>query len=65
MTTPTREPIIDCDLHQTTRGPKDLYPYLPRVYQERIELFGNGLSQRVGYPNGGDPGQTRRHATTS
>jgi uncharacterized protein len=56
MTTPTREPIIDCDLHQTTRGPKDLFPYLPRVYQERIELFGNGLSQRVGYPNGGDRG---------
>ena len=51
MTTRERAPIIDCDIHQTTRGPKDLFPYLSRAYQERIELFGTGLSQRVGYPN--------------
>lgn len=48
--------IIDCDVHQQTKGPKDLFPYLPRAYQERIEQFGTGLSQRVGYPNGGDHG---------
>ena len=52
----SRQPIIDCDIHQQTRGPQDLYPYLSRAYQERIELFGTGLSQRVGYPNGGDRG---------
>lgn len=56
MTTRITEPIIDCDIHQQTKGPRDLFPYLPRVYQERIELFGTGLSQRVGYPNGGDRG---------
>lgn len=56
MSKQERPPIIDCDIHQTTKGPKDLFPYLPRVYQERIEYFGNGLSQRVGYPNGGDRG---------
>lgn len=50
------QPIIDCDIHQLTRGPQDLFPYLPRAYQERIRLFGTGLSQRVGYPNGGDRG---------
>ena len=50
------QPIIDCDIHQLTRGPQDLLPYLPRAYQERIRLFGTGLSQRVGYPNGGDRG---------
>jgi uncharacterized protein len=48
--------IIDCDLHQRTRSPRDLFPYLSKVYQERIELFDTGLSQRVGYPNGGDRG---------
>jgi uncharacterized protein len=48
--------IIDCDLHQRTRSPRDLFPYLPRAYQERIELYDTGLSQRVGYPNGGDRG---------
>lgn len=51
-----REPFIDCDIHQQTKSPKDLFPYLPKVYQERIELFGTGLSQRTGYPNGGDRG---------
>ena len=50
------EPIVDCDIHQLTRGPEDLFPYLSRAYQERIRLFGSGLSQRVGYPNGGDRG---------
>ncbi|HLI51167.1 MAG TPA: amidohydrolase family protein [Thermomicrobiaceae bacterium] len=50
------EPIIDCDVHQLTKSPKDLFPYLPRAYQERIELFGTGLSQRTGYPNGGNRG---------
>ncbi len=50
------ESIIDSDLHQTTRSQKDLYPYLSRAHQERIDLFGTGLSQRVGYPNGGDRG---------
>lgn len=49
-------PIIDCDIHQRTRGPEDLFPYLPRAYQERIRLHTTGLSQRVGYPNGGDRG---------
>lgn len=50
------EPIIDCDVHQLTKSPKDLFPYLSRAYQERIELFGTGLSQRTGYPNGGNRG---------
>jgi predicted TIM-barrel fold metal-dependent hydrolase len=50
------EPIIDCDIHQTSKGPQDLFPYLPRVYQERIRLYTTGLSQRIGYPNGGDRG---------
>jgi uncharacterized protein len=48
--------FIDCDIHQQTKSPRDLYPYLPKAYQERIDLFGTGLSQRVGYPNGGDRG---------
>lgn len=48
--------FIDCDIHQQTKGPEDLFPYLPKAYRERIELFGTGLSQRVGYPNGGDRG---------
>lgn len=50
------ETIIDCDIHQQTTGPKDLFPYLPKAYQERIQRFGTGLSQRSGYPNGGDRG---------
>ncbi len=50
------ESFIDCDVHQQSKGPKDLMPYLPRAYQERVELFGTGLSQRAGYPNGGDKG---------
>ncbi len=50
------QPIIDCDIHQRTRKPEDLFPYLPRVYQERIKLYTTGLSQRAGYPNGGDRG---------
>ncbi|HVX29147.1 MAG TPA: amidohydrolase family protein, partial [Nitrolancea sp.] len=50
------EPIIDCDIHQRTRKPEDLFPYLPRTYQERIRLYTTGLSQRAGYPNGGDRG---------
>jgi uncharacterized protein len=48
--------IIDCDIHQQTTGPKDLFPYLSKAYQERIRLFGTGLSDRAGYPNGGDRG---------
>lgn len=50
------ETIIDCDIHQRTRSPEDLFPYLSKAYQERIRLFGTGLSQRAGYPNGGDRG---------
>jgi uncharacterized protein len=56
MTAPRMDPIIDCDIHQQTTGPQDLFPYLSKAYQERIRLFGTGLSQRVGYPNGGDRG---------
>ncbi len=56
MPAPRTETIIDCDIHQQTTGPQDLFPYLPKAYQERIRLFGTGLSQRVGYPNGGDRG---------
>lgn len=51
-----RETLIDCDIHQRSKGPQELFPYLPRVYQERIRLHDTGLSQRVGYPNGGDRG---------
>lgn len=50
------ESFIDCDVHQQTKSPRDLFPYLPKAYQERIELFGTGLTQRAGYPNGGDRG---------
>lgn len=56
MPSQSDEWIIDCDIHQQTTGPQDLFPYLPRAYQERIRLYGTGLSQRVGYPNGGDRG---------
>jgi predicted TIM-barrel fold metal-dependent hydrolase len=38
-----RIPIIDCDVHHAMRSPKDLYPYLPRQYQERIADLGLGL----------------------
>ena len=61
--------IIDCDIHQQTNGPEDLFPYLSKAYQERIRLFGTGLSQRVGYPNGGDRaasgGRVARRWTTA
>jgi predicted TIM-barrel fold metal-dependent hydrolase len=50
------ETIIDCDIHQRTNKPEDLFPYLSKAYQERIRLFGTGLSQRAGYANGGDRG---------
>jgi predicted TIM-barrel fold metal-dependent hydrolase len=56
VATHAREPIIDCDIHQRSKGPQELFPYLPLVYQERIRLHDTGLSQRVGYPNGGDRG---------
>jgi len=56
MFSPDGESFIDCDIHQQTKGPKDLFPYLPAAYRERIELFGTGLAGRSGYPNGGDKG---------
>lgn len=47
--------IIDCDVHQRLRSPKDLFPYLPKVYREDIEQFGLRIPG-VGYLNGGDRG---------
>jgi predicted TIM-barrel fold metal-dependent hydrolase len=38
-----RFPIVDCDVHHAFRSPKDLFPYLPRQYRERIEEMGLGL----------------------
>ena len=38
-----RIPIVDCDVHHAFRSPKDLYPYLPRQYRERIDDLGLGL----------------------
>jgi hypothetical protein len=38
-----RLPIVDCDVHHAFRSPKDLFPYLPRQYRERIEEVGLGL----------------------
>src|SRR5262245_29798656 len=32
--------IVDCDIHQSYSSIKDLYPYLPKVYQDVIEDFG-------------------------
>src|SRR5699024_1415789 len=32
--------IVDCDIHQSYRSIKDLYPYLPAVYRDVIEDFG-------------------------
>lgn len=28
--------LIDCDIHHTIGKPDDLYPYLPRLYRERV-----------------------------
>jgi uncharacterized protein len=56
MSVPRRTQFIDCDVHQRTRSPRDLFPYLPKAYRERIDLFGIGLTQRAGYPAGGDRG---------
>lgn len=55
MTVQQRESFIDCDIHQRTVAPKDLYPYLSKAYQERITMFGTGVGGG-GYPNGGDRG---------
>jgi hypothetical protein len=38
-----RMPIVDCDVHHAFRSPKDLFPYLPRQYRERIEELGLGM----------------------
>lgn len=35
--------IIDCDIHHTFQDIKQLFPYLPRKYRERIELWGPSL----------------------
>ena len=34
------EPIIDCDVHQRLKSERDLFPYLPRSYQQDIIEFG-------------------------
>lgn len=36
-------PIIDCDVHHAFRSPKDLLPYLPRQYMERVRDLGLGM----------------------
>jgi predicted TIM-barrel fold metal-dependent hydrolase len=39
---PPRLPIVDTDVHHSYRDKKDLYPYLPPVYQERLADYGIG-----------------------
>jgi predicted TIM-barrel fold metal-dependent hydrolase len=52
------EPIIDCDVHQRLKSERDLFPYLPRSYQQDIIEFGLRLSTTGsgGFLNGGDRG---------
>lgn len=55
---PTRQRIIDCDVHHHTASHKDLYPYLPRQYREQMDDFG-AMAPAVGYTN--MPGKGTRH----
>ena len=47
VATRQRLPIVDCDVHHAFTSPKDLFPYLPRQYQERIG------DQGLALPNNG------------
>lgn len=50
--------IVDCDVHPTlTKGIAQLYPYMPRAWQERFlrkraAQAGGGLTVRFAHPNG-------------
>lgn len=45
--------VIDCDVHQRLKSPKDLYPYLSDAVQRDIDHWGLRLPAN-GYRNGGD-----------
>ncbi len=45
-----RTRIIDCDVHHNTTGHQDLYPYLPRRFQEHMADFG-AMAPGLGYTN--------------
>ncbi len=49
--------IVDCDVHHTFKSIKELYPYFPSVYRERLEEFGVSQGGGPGYLNGGYRGR--------
>lgn len=49
--------VIDCDIHHTFKDIKQLFPYLPRKYRERIELWGSNFGGGPGTMNGGSVGK--------
>jgi predicted TIM-barrel fold metal-dependent hydrolase len=53
----SKTPIIDCDIHHVFKHPSLLLPYLPRKYKEQIELWGLGTGGGPGMPNGGKGGR--------
>lgn len=42
--------IVDCDIHEGTKGREDLFPYLPKVYRDQISDFGVGFGG-LSYPS--------------
>ncbi len=46
--------IVDCDIHPIQRSNRDLYPFLPKHWQQHMETFGphvrQGLSERISWP---------------
>jgi predicted TIM-barrel fold metal-dependent hydrolase len=58
MAVRARETIIDCDIHQRIKSPKDFYPYLSKAWREDIDQFGLRLTTTGsgGFLNGGTGG---------
>jgi predicted TIM-barrel fold metal-dependent hydrolase len=51
-----KRPLIDVDIHHNVSNVKEIYPYLPRVYQEQISAWGM-LIPNYPYMNGGKGGR--------
>ncbi|MGH2458319.1 MAG: amidohydrolase family protein, partial [Chloroflexota bacterium] len=54
---PGKLAVVDTDVHHGYRDKADLYPYLPRIYQERLADFGIGGGGGGYAYNGGKKGR--------